>query len=98
MFQLLCGIDFLHSQRIVHRDLKPQNLLISRTGQLKLADFGLAKVYDFQMRLTSVVSLIFLKTCFISSLNESDTANLCPKCTVGGAQRLKYSIICNFEV
>jgi serine/threonine protein kinase len=56
MFQLLCGVDFLHSQRIVHRDLKPQNLLISRAGHVKLADFGLAKVYDFTSRLTSVVS------------------------------------------
>lgn len=55
MFQVLCGVDFLHSQRIVHRDLKPQNLLISETGQVKIADFGLAKVYDFTMKLTNVV-------------------------------------------
>ncbi|XP_021951701.1 cyclin-dependent kinase 4 [Folsomia candida] len=62
MFQLLCGVDFLHSQRIVHRDLKPQNLLISRTGQVKIADFGLAKVYDFTMRLTSVVVTLWYRS------------------------------------
>ena len=55
LFQIFCGVDFLHSQRIIHRDLKPQNLLINRHGQVKLADFGLAKIYDFTMRLTSVV-------------------------------------------
>uniref|UniRef100_A0A673FX69 mitogen-activated protein kinase n=1 Tax=Sinocyclocheilus rhinocerous TaxID=307959 RepID=A0A673FX69_9TELE len=43
MFQLLRGLSYIHSRRILHRDLKPQNLLISYLGELKLADFGLAR-------------------------------------------------------
>ncbi|XP_061642601.1 cyclin-dependent kinase 15 isoform X2 [Phyllopteryx taeniolatus] len=43
MFQLLRGLTFIHNRRILHRDLKPQNLLISYLGELKLADFGLAR-------------------------------------------------------
>jgi negative regulator of PHO system len=43
MWQLLRGIAFCHDNRVLHRDLKPQNLLINNTGQLKLADFGLAR-------------------------------------------------------
>lgn len=53
----MTGVDFLHTHRIIHRDLKPQNLLVSADEHIKLADFGLAKTYDFEMKLTSVVML-----------------------------------------
>ncbi|XP_073485754.1 cyclin-dependent kinase 14 isoform X2 [Aquarana catesbeiana] len=43
LFQLLRGLSYIHQGHILHRDLKPQNLLISDTGELKLADFGLAR-------------------------------------------------------
>uniref|UniRef100_A0A7N5JJB2 Cyclin-dependent kinase 14 n=1 Tax=Ailuropoda melanoleuca TaxID=9646 RepID=A0A7N5JJB2_AILME len=40
LFQLLRGLSYIHQRYILHRDLKPQNLLISDTGELKLADFA----------------------------------------------------------
>ncbi|KAI9183382.1 negative regulator of the PHO system [Blastocladiella emersonii ATCC 22665] len=45
MYQLMRGIAFCHENRVLHRDLKPQNLLINSRGELKLADFGLARAF-----------------------------------------------------
>ncbi|XP_018347907.1 PREDICTED: interferon-induced, double-stranded RNA-activated protein kinase-like [Trachymyrmex septentrionalis] len=42
--QILCGVNYMHSQKVVHHDIKPSNIFISTTGQLQiqLGDFGLA--------------------------------------------------------
>lgn len=50
MSQLCEGIRYCHSHRVLHRDLKPQNLLIDREGNLKLADFGLARAFGVPLR------------------------------------------------
>ncbi|KAB0341856.1 hypothetical protein FD754_018782 [Muntiacus muntjak] len=50
LFQLLKGLGFCHSRNVLHRDLKPQNLLINRNGELKLADFGLARAFGIPVR------------------------------------------------
>ncbi|OAA70512.1 Cell division control protein 2 (Cyclin-dependent protein kinase) [Cordyceps fumosorosea ARSEF 2679] len=50
MRQLCDGIRYCHAHRVLHRDLKPQNLLIDREGNLKLADFGLARAFGVPLR------------------------------------------------
>ncbi|ODQ64727.1 Pkinase-domain-containing protein [Nadsonia fulvescens var. elongata DSM 6958] len=44
--QMIEGLAFIHQRGILHRDIKGSNILISNTGQIKLADFGLARSVD----------------------------------------------------
>mmetsp|Transcript_47452 Transcript_47452/g.125608 ORF Transcript_47452/g.125608 Transcript_47452/m.125608 type:complete len:404 (+) Transcript_47452:67-1278(+) len=46
LYQILRGLKFIHSARIIHRDLKPRNLIVDANCELKICDFGLARL-DF---------------------------------------------------
>lgn len=43
IYNLLCGINFIHQTGIIHRDIKPENILVDRYGQIKICDFGLSR-------------------------------------------------------
>eukprot|EP00188_Purpureofilum_apyrenoidigerum_P003135 Plantae.Rhodophyta-Purpureofilum_apyrenoidigerum.ctg3190.p1 GENE.Plantae.Rhodophyta-Purpureofilum_apyrenoidigerum.ctg3190~~Plantae.Rhodophyta-Purpureofilum_apyrenoidigerum.ctg3190.p1 ORF type:complete len:316 (+),score=51.30 Plantae.Rhodophyta-Purpureofilum_apyrenoidigerum.ctg3190:454-1401(+) len=45
-YQILSGLRYCHAHSIMHRDLKPQNILVSGDDQVKLADFGLGRVFS----------------------------------------------------
>lgn len=93
--ELLNGIDFLHSHRIIHRDLKPSNLLISSQGRLKICDFGLAKTYDFSMRLTSVVVTLWYRAPeILMTLPYNSKVDIWSAgCIIGGNEDCFYIIV-----
>ncbi|CAJ0598431.1 unnamed protein product [Cylicocyclus nassatus] len=46
LYQILRGLKYIHTANVLHRDLKPSNLLLNATCDLKICDFGLARVSD----------------------------------------------------
>ncbi|OAA44879.1 cyclin-dependent kinase G-1 [Metarhizium rileyi] len=62
LLQLTSGVSYLHDNWILHRDLKTSNLLLNNRGQLKIADFGMARyVGDPPPKLTQLVVTLWYR-------------------------------------
>lgn len=60
--QLVSGVSYLHTNWIIHRDLKTSNLLLNNRGQLKIADFGMARYFgDPAPKMTQLVVTLWYR-------------------------------------
>ena len=44
LYNQICALNYIHSANIIHRDLKPSNFLIDNSCNIKICDFGFARV------------------------------------------------------
>ncbi|MCJ1477011.1 hypothetical protein MMC13_005682 [Lambiella insularis] len=62
LLQLTSAVEYLHTNWILHRDLKTSNLLMNNRGQMKIADFGMARYYgDPPPKLTQLVVTLWYR-------------------------------------
>lgn len=52
LLQTCAGVAYAHGKGVIHRDLKPPNILMSKSGEVKLADFGTARILGMDTSLT----------------------------------------------
>lgn len=91
LYQILRGLKYIHSANVLHRDLKPSNLLLNTTCDLKICDFGLARVADPEHNhagfLTEYVATRWYRAPEImlnsKVLFGSPNANICPNYVQG---------------
>jgi cyclin-dependent kinase len=77
ILQLVKGVNYMHSRRVLHRDLKPQNLLVDKDGNLKIADFGLARAFGIPLRTyTHEVRLVLRNSSHAPPANDYQIAVL----------------------
>lgn len=64
---ITCGVGFAHKRGVIHRDLKPDNILFDTDGTVKVADFGLAKIVNWQERKQlTVLGDVFGTPCYMA--------------------------------
>lgn len=91
LFLNICvGINAMHANRVMHRDIKPANILITKTGDIKICDFGICKMLEY----TKVASTI-VGTPYFMSPEQMNHRHYDYKSDVWGIGCVLYTLLYN---
>ncbi len=91
VLQVIDALSYAHQQLVVHRDIKPSNVLVTKTGQVKLLDFGVAKLLANNVDQTVTRDRAY--TLAYAAPEQLLAANVGVTCDVYAAGQLCYELL-----
>lgn len=91
--QILDGLIYAHSKGVIHRDIKPENILVTNDGQIKIIDFGIAKLLDSDENLASTMAHQGKGTPFYMSPEQVSGKKVSVTTDVYSAGRVLYFML-----
>uniref|UniRef100_K3WG42 Mitogen-activated protein kinase n=1 Tax=Globisporangium ultimum (strain ATCC 200006 / CBS 805.95 / DAOM BR144) TaxID=431595 RepID=K3WG42_GLOUD len=75
LYQLLCGLKYIHSANVIHRDMKPANILLNEDCTLMICDFGLSRVMESDLSMEELAKHLYSPKDAKSPTTPSDATS-----------------------
>merc|ERR550534_3386158 len=89
--QCVLALKYIHDQHILHRDLKSGNFFLSKSGNIKMGDFGIASPYSWSSDIWSMGCILYEMCALKVPFDAPDLKTLIKKITQGPTPELPAS-------